>query len=132
MSLQHTLTDQLQDRQYLFSNPTELSNEMMRKLEIYNYRCVLLEGNERKIPFSLGSSAVYQLEDGSQWTPVKDVKMELPRNTLLEVEFVEEYEGKSLNQRAVKTVHIVEWLVLAGKDIRNLHYNDRIATLSKI
>ena len=131
MSLQHTLTDQLQDRQYLFTKPTELSNEMMWKLGIYNYRCVL-EANELKIPFSLGSSAVYQLEDGSQWTQVKDVKMEFPRNTLLEVEFVEEYEGKSLNQRAVKTVHIVEWLVLAGKDIRNLHYNDRIAILSKI
>ena len=132
MSLQRTLTDQLQDRQYLFSKPTELSNEMMRKLGIYNYRCVLLGANERKILFSLGSSAVYQLEDGFQWTPVRDAKMELPRNTLLEVEFVEEYEGKSLNQRAVKTVHIVDGLVLAGKDIRNLHYNDRIAILSKI
>ena len=77
-----TLTDQQQDRQYLFSKPTELSNEMIRKLGIYNYRCVLLEANERKILFSLRSSAVYQLEDGSQWTQVKDVKMELPRKTL--------------------------------------------------
>ena len=86
--------------------------------------CVV-RSNKRKILFSLGSSDVYQLEDGSKWTQVKDVKMELPRNTLLEVEFVEEYEGKSLNQRAVKTVHIVDGLVLAGKDIRNLLYNDR-------
>ena len=76
------LTDQLQDRQYLFSKPTELSNEIIRKLGIYNYRCVLLEA---KMLFSLRSSAVYQLEDGSQWTQVKDVKMELPRNTLLVV-----------------------------------------------
>ena len=68
---------------------------------------------------------VYQLEDGCQWTQVKDAKMELSRNTFLEVEFIEDYERKSLNQRAVKTVHIVDGLVLAGKDSRNLHYNDR-------
>ena len=40
------------------------------------------------------STDVYQLEDGFKWKLLKDVKIELPRNSFVEVEFVEEYEGK--------------------------------------
>ena len=55
---------------------------------------MLIHKHSNVTGYNFQSSDVYQLEDGFQWTQVKDVQMKLPRNTLVEVEFVDEYEGQ--------------------------------------
>ncbi|ODN01402.1 Cap-specific mRNA (nucleoside-2'-O-)-methyltransferase 1 [Orchesella cincta] len=72
---------------------------------------------------AMGRDRIYRL-DGKNWTFLRE-KLELCKNTLVFGEFVDEIHGKKPSQKIVRTFHIVDALVLGGKDVRALHYTQR-------
>ena len=75
----------------------------------------------------LGGCNVFRWEGraNSPWMRV-DTKIELPPDTLLYGELVTEHRGENKAQRKLSTFHIIDGLVLNGKDIRHLHIVERL------
>lgn len=124
---------------YMLHSPEDLTLANFReKLRSpYDYRCLLLastkEGRkDRAFYLGLGSCNVFRWEGraNSSWMRV-DTKLELPADTLVYGELVAEHRGEHKAQRKLTTFHIIDGLVLNGKDIRHLHIVERYALLTK-
>ncbi|CAG4971708.1 unnamed protein product [Colias eurytheme] len=72
-----------------------------------------------------GGKRVYQL-DGTNWKIVADLQITLPANTLLYGEIVKEFRGQGSKQMHTKALHVIDALILGGKDISYLPLSDRI------
>ncbi|CAL8111218.1 unnamed protein product [Orchesella dallaii] len=93
----------------------------------FDWRIVVIEATQqeknRAFYLSMGRERIYRL-DGKKWTLLSE-KLELCKNTLVYGEFVEEIYGKKPTQKVVRTFHIIDAMVLGGKDVRALHYTQR-------
>ncbi|XP_075060543.1 cap-specific mRNA (nucleoside-2'-O-)-methyltransferase 1 [Mixophyes fleayi] len=112
--------------------PTPLTAKTLEKLShVLDYRC-MVSGNEQKFLLGLGRSQIYtwggRLSD--RWTKL-DLKTELPRDTLLSVEIVNELKGEGKAQRKISAIHILDVLFLNGMDFRSQHFNLRIQLAEK-
>ncbi|KAK7487035.1 hypothetical protein BaRGS_00021705 [Batillaria attramentaria] len=66
-----------------------------------------------------------------RWRKLEGMRVELPTQTLLEVEFVVELRGEGKGQRRLTTVHVMDALFLCGKDVRHRHFRERQDCLQK-
>ncbi|KAI1897255.1 hypothetical protein AGOR_G00081430 [Albula goreensis] len=115
------------------SKPTPLSSSTLDKVHhVLDYRCIV-GGGEQIFLLGLGKSQIYSW-DGKlplRWKKLENFKTELPRDTLLSVEIVQELKGEGKAQRRINAVHILDALVLNGTDVRDQHFNQRIQMAEK-
>ncbi|XP_070579029.1 cap-specific mRNA (nucleoside-2'-O-)-methyltransferase 1-like [Ptychodera flava] len=106
-----------------------LDVESLQKIKsVFDYRCMISNG-ERCFILSLGRSHVYKWDgkSHSKWKKVIDIiSLELPKDTLVEAEIVQELKGEGKGQRKIESVHIVDVMWLGGIDLRNEHYTTRM------
>ncbi|XP_076464840.1 cap-specific mRNA (nucleoside-2'-O-)-methyltransferase 1-like isoform X2 [Babylonia areolata] len=114
--------------QYEDCRPTELEKSNLTKIEsVYDYMCVVSGDLHRSYLLSCGKSQTFHWDgrSNSRWRKLDNIRVELPTQTLLEVEFVEELKGEGKGQRRMTTVHVMDALYLCGKDIRQKHFRER-------
>ncbi|XP_041107011.1 cap-specific mRNA (nucleoside-2'-O-)-methyltransferase 1-like [Polyodon spathula] len=113
--------------------PTPLNSKTIEKIHhVLDYRCIV-GGAEQMFLLGLGKSQIYTW-DGKppvRWKKLENLKTELPRETLLSVEIVQELKGEGKAQRRINSVHVLDALVLNGTDIRDQHFNQRIQMAEK-
>lgn len=103
----------------------------------YNYRCYVVGNQERKRWYllGLGRSHVFKWDGNphSRWRKLEEdnIRVELPTDTLIEVEIVQEMKGEGSGQRRMMTLHALDAMFLYGKDVRSLTFRDRIDKLRK-
>uniref|UniRef100_A0A8C9S7Z9 Cap-specific mRNA (nucleoside-2'-O-)-methyltransferase 1 n=1 Tax=Scleropages formosus TaxID=113540 RepID=A0A8C9S7Z9_SCLFO len=113
--------------------PTPLSHSTLEKMQhVLDYRCIV-GGGEHLFLLSLGKSQIYTWDGKTplRWKKLENFKMELPRDTLLSVEIVQELKGEGKAQRRINAVHVLDALVLNGTDVRDQHFNQRIQMAEK-
>ncbi|KAJ8274745.1 hypothetical protein COCON_G00093700 [Conger conger] len=114
------------------SKPTPLSSSTIDKVHhVLDYRCIV-GGGEQLFLLGLGKSQIYTW-DGKlplRWKKLEN-KTELPRDTLLSVEIVQELKGEGKAQRRISAIHVLDALVLNGTDVRDQHFNQRIQMVEK-
>ncbi|KAK5852953.1 hypothetical protein PBY51_006784 [Eleginops maclovinus] len=112
---------------------TPLVSTSLEKLRhILDHRCIV-GGGEQIFLLSLGKSQIYTW-DGKlplRWRKLETFKLELPRDTLLSVEIVQELKGEGKAQRRINAVHVMDALILNGTDVRDRHFNQRIQMAEK-
>uniref|UniRef100_A0A3Q2NN56 Cap-specific mRNA (nucleoside-2'-O-)-methyltransferase 1 n=1 Tax=Fundulus heteroclitus TaxID=8078 RepID=A0A3Q2NN56_FUNHE len=115
------------------SKITPLDSSTLSKLrQIFDYRCIV-GGGEQIFLLALGKSQIYTW-DGKmplRWKKMENFKLELPRETLLSVEIVQELKGEGKAQRRINAVHVMDALILNGTDVRDQHFNQRIQMAEK-
>uniref|UniRef100_A0AAX7TQ38 Cap-specific mRNA (nucleoside-2'-O-)-methyltransferase 1 n=1 Tax=Astatotilapia calliptera TaxID=8154 RepID=A0AAX7TQ38_ASTCA len=113
--------------------PTPLNSTTLEKLRhVLDYRCIV-GGGEQIFLLALGKSQIYTW-DGKmpvRWKKMENFKLELPRDTLLSVEIVQELKGEGKAQRRISAVHVMDVLILNGTDVRDQHFNQRIQMADK-
>uniref|UniRef100_A0A8C1IKC8 Cap-specific mRNA (nucleoside-2'-O-)-methyltransferase 1 n=1 Tax=Cyprinus carpio TaxID=7962 RepID=A0A8C1IKC8_CYPCA len=115
------------------SRPTALNSGNMDKLQhVLDYRCIV-GGGEQLFLLGLGRSQIYTWDGKAplRWKKLENFKLELPRETLLSAEIVQELKGEGKAQRRINAVHILDALVLNGTDVRDQHFNQRIQMAEK-
>lgn len=113
---------------------TELTQENLHNIEsVYDYMCVVSGGEQRSFMLSCGKSVVFSWDGkkNGRWRKLEGMRVELPTQTLLEVEFVVELRGEGKGQRRLTTVHVMDALFLCGKDVRHRHFRERLDCLQK-
>ncbi|XP_066558976.1 cap-specific mRNA (nucleoside-2'-O-)-methyltransferase 1 isoform X2 [Amia ocellicauda] len=114
--------------------PTPLSTSTLDKVHhVLDYRCIV-GGGEQLFLLGLGKSQIYTW-DGKpplRWKKLENFKTELPRETLLSVEIVQELKGEGKAQRRINAIHVLDALVLNGTDVRDQHFNQRIQMAEKL
>lgn len=112
---------------------TSLNSSTLEKLRhILDHRCIV-GGGEQIYLLALGKSQIYTW-DGKmplRWRKLESFKLELPRDTLLSVEIVQELKGEGKAQRRINAVHVMDVLILNGTDVRDKHFNQRIQMAEK-
>uniref|UniRef100_A0A8D0DD99 Cap-specific mRNA (nucleoside-2'-O-)-methyltransferase 1 n=1 Tax=Sander lucioperca TaxID=283035 RepID=A0A8D0DD99_SANLU len=112
---------------------TPLNSTTLEKLRhILDHRCIV-GGGEQIFLLALGKSQIYTW-DGKmpvRWRKLENFKLELPRDTLLSVEIVQELKGEGKAQRRINAVHVMDALILNGTDVRDQHFNQRIQMAEK-
>lgn len=74
---------------------------------------------------SRGNRDVYKYTEGKTWAPVTELVVEMSPNTFIYGEIVKELNGEGGSQTMVYAMHIIDGMVLGGKDIRNLPLQKR-------
>ncbi|KAL7865054.1 hypothetical protein AOLI_G00164740 [Acnodon oligacanthus] len=115
------------------SRPTPLSSSTLDRLQhVLDHRCIV-GGGEQIFLLGLGKSQIYTWDGKAplRWRKLENFKLELPRDTLLSVEIVQELKGEGKAQRRINAVHVLDALVLNGTDVREQHFNQRIQMAEK-
>ncbi|XP_028408922.1 cap-specific mRNA (nucleoside-2'-O-)-methyltransferase 1-like [Dendronephthya gigantea] len=118
------------DRDELICKPKIFTKQHLNELKVLGkFKCYVSSG-ERFFLLGLGRSRLFQW-DGTprgrkQWRGLDQMNLELPKDTLIEVEKVEELRGEGKGQRRSVVIHITDALILGGKDIRTRHYAHRM------
>lgn len=122
----------IDDEHCFDSEATMVTSKNVQNLKcLYNYKCFVSAG-ERWFFMGLGRSNIFKWDGkpnyGSaiRWHKLENFNLDLPRDTLIEVEIVQELRGEGKGQRKSTAVHIVDAVILGGKDVRNLHYHERM------
>lgn len=77
-------------------------------------------------PIGLGGCNVFRWEGRGHATWMRvDTRLELPPDTLVYAELVTEHRGEHKAQRKLTTLHLIDGLILNGKDIRTSHIVER-------
>lgn len=115
------------------SEATVLTSRNIQNLKcLYNYKC-FVSGGGRFFLMGLGRGNIYKWNgkpnfgSSTRWHKLENFQLELPRDTLIEVEIVQELRGEGKGQRRSAAVHIVDAVILGGKDVRSKHYHERMA-----
>ncbi|XP_062267285.1 cap-specific mRNA (nucleoside-2'-O-)-methyltransferase 1 isoform X1 [Platichthys flesus] len=115
------------------SKLTSLNPTTLDKLRhVLDHKCIV-GGGEQIFLLALGKSQIYTW-DGKmpvRWRKLENFKLELPRDTLLSVEIVQELKGEGKAQRRINAVHVMDALILNGTDVRDQHFNQRILMAEK-
>lgn len=113
-----------------------LSHQKLRSIQsLYDYRCFVTGSNKRHFIMGLERGHVYirNVDSRNQWRKLDEqqIHIELPSETLIEAEIVQEFQGEGKGQRKQNTIHAVDAYYLCGTDVRNYHFNERIDRLRK-
>ncbi|XP_056022485.1 cap-specific mRNA (nucleoside-2'-O-)-methyltransferase 1-like isoform X2 [Ostrea edulis] len=126
------------DVDFVYHDIEDLSPDTLSNIKTpYNYRCYVIGNQERKRWYllGLGRSHVFKWDGNprSRWRKLEEdnIRIELPTDTLIEVEIVQEMKGEGTGQRRMMTLHALDAMFLYGKDIRNYPFRDRIEKLRK-
>nr|CAB3231947.1 cap-specific mRNA (nucleoside-2'-O-)-methyltransferase 1 [Phallusia mammillata] len=104
----------------------ELRMENIKCLErVYNYKCYV-SGSQSSLIVSMGGSRVFYWNPRAmKWSHLTQVKCNIPRDTILEVEIVDELKGEGKSQRRSCALHVVDGVMLAGDDISSRNFSER-------
>ncbi|KAK3860428.1 hypothetical protein Pcinc_033526 [Petrolisthes cinctipes] len=125
--------------EYMARGPEDLlmSNLREKLRGSYDHRCLLLAGpkdgrKDRAFYLGLGGCNVFRWDGRGHpsWMRM-DTRVELPPDTLVYGELVTEYRGDGRTQRKLTVLHLIDALVLNGKDVRTLHIVERHNYLKK-
>lgn len=125
------------DEDFFEQSVEHLTHESLAAIKTpYDYRCYVVGGLERKRWYilGLGRSHVFKWDGNPKvkWRKLdENMRIELPNKTLIEVEFVQELKGEGMGQKRLMTLHALDALYLYGKDVRSLHFNERIEKLKR-
>ncbi|XP_059052007.1 cap-specific mRNA (nucleoside-2'-O-)-methyltransferase 1 [Achroia grisella] len=97
---------------------------------VYDWHFMFLSsGKDSRSTLSIfigcGGKQVFQLEDNG-WKNVSNLQLTLPAKTLIYGEIVKEYKGEGSIQIHTKALHIIDAMILGGRDISRLHLTERI------
>ncbi|XP_064623384.1 cap-specific mRNA (nucleoside-2'-O-)-methyltransferase 1-like [Lineus longissimus] len=130
-----------ESKEYLSDKTSTLDAKRLHSVKsLYDYRAMVLASKERHFILSKGRSHIFKWDGRGQgkWKKLETsaeggmiIKLELPKDTLLEVEFVQELRGEGKGQRKVLAVHIIDVLMIYGDDMRAHHFNDRMERLKR-
>ncbi|XP_078063304.1 cap-specific mRNA (nucleoside-2'-O-)-methyltransferase 1-like, partial [Mustelus asterias] len=113
--------------------PTLLSAQVIEKIShVLDYRC-MVAGGQPSFLLGMGKCQIHLWDGGMpmRWKKLENFKTELPRDTLLQVEILQELKGEGKAQRRISSIHILDALILNGTDIREQHFNQRIQMAEK-
>ncbi|XP_033122231.1 cap-specific mRNA (nucleoside-2'-O-)-methyltransferase 1-like [Anneissia japonica] len=76
----------------------------------------------------VGRSHVFKCDGkfNNKWTKFENCNLKLPGDTLFEAEVVQELKGEGSGQRRITAIHIIDCMWLAGQDVRQKHFTERI------
>uniref|UniRef100_A0A7N8YBD1 Cap-specific mRNA (nucleoside-2'-O-)-methyltransferase 1 n=1 Tax=Mastacembelus armatus TaxID=205130 RepID=A0A7N8YBD1_9TELE len=112
---------------------TPLNTSTLEKLRhVLDHKCIV-GGGEQIFLLALGKSQIYTWDGKTpvRWRKLENFKLELPRDTLLSVEIVQELKGEGKAQRRINAVHVMDALILNGTDVRDQHFSQRIQMAEK-
>jgi len=114
----------------LSTRSKEVSRDILNAMKsVHDYKWTF-SGGDRYFIFSLGRSSVFKWDPSTHSTPnwkhVNDLTLELPRYTILEVEFVYELRGDGRGQRKVMAVHIIDAVQVGNEYIGDKPLSDRL------
>lgn len=75
---------------------------------------------------SKGGRSVFQYTSTGTWTELRDIYLELTPKTLLYGEITKEMNGEGGSQTHIYALHIIDGIVLGGRDIRELPLTERV------
>lgn len=96
---------------------------------VYDWHFVFLSSGKKCSTLSIfigcGGKQVFKLEDNG-WKYAADLHLTLPAKTLIYGEIVKEYRGEGNTQIHTKALHIIDAMILGGRDISHLHLTERL------
>ncbi|MPC98720.1 Cap-specific mRNA (nucleoside-2'-O-)-methyltransferase 1 [Portunus trituberculatus] len=99
---------------------------MVPTMELWDSKTKMSHNNKCAFPTGLGGCNVFRWEGRGHATWMRvDTRLELPPDTLVYAELVTEHRGEHKAQRKLTTLHLIDGLILNGKDIRTLHIVER-------
>ncbi|XP_054618304.1 cap-specific mRNA (nucleoside-2'-O-)-methyltransferase 1 [Dunckerocampus dactyliophorus] len=112
---------------------TPLNSSTLDKLCHIMGHCCIVGGGEQLFLLALGKSQIYTWDGNMplRWKKLENFKLELPRDTLLTVEIVQELKGEGKAQRRIDAVHVMDAIVLNGTDVRDEDFKHRIQMAEK-
>ena len=118
------------DRDELICKPKFFTRYCLNDFKVLGkFKCYVSSG-ERFFLLGLGRSRIFKWDgtprNRNQWQTLENINLELPKDTLIEVEKVEELRGEGKGQRRSVVLHVTDALILGGKDIRTRHYAHRM------
>ncbi|XP_021362611.1 cap-specific mRNA (nucleoside-2'-O-)-methyltransferase 1-like [Mizuhopecten yessoensis] len=126
-----------EDEDFFEHSVSHLTHDSLAAIKTpYDYRCYVVGGLEKKRWYilGLGRSHVFKWDGNpkTKWRKMEEnMRIELPYKTLIEVEFVQEFKGEGMGQKRLMTLHALDAFFLYGKDVRYLHFNERMEKLKK-
>ena len=118
--------------EWMSKKPKELTRLSISNIKsIHNYKCQL-SGGEQVFLFGLGRRSVYQWipEESkvAEWKRIDhNLNFELPRLSLLHVEYVNEFKSDGRDQVKVMVVHVLDIIYLGGIYYGNKSLSERLA-----
>lgn len=128
-----------EDITYLSGKLQEFEFDHFKLIKSKHDYCCIVSGVEksnrleRGFFLGLGRSHIFKW-DGSiniKWNKV-ELAMELPSETLVYAEIVQELKGEGRAQRKINAMHLIDVLYLGGTDVRNLSFIERITMAKKL
>lgn len=116
--------------------PEKLTTENLKCLQnIFDFQCVVcgeLKNDQQGFFLGLGRTNIFRLDSKTnKWVKV-EVTLELPVDTLLYGELIPELRGEGKAQRKIMALHIIDALFIGGRDVKNLHYEQRMQLVQKL
>ena len=89
---------------------------------IFDWKCIPLGGKAQDCTFYLGlgrSKNYFYNRNSNRWQRVNDMKFDLPAQTLIYAEAVQECRGEAKGMRKCPSLHVIDAVYVAGEDWRN-------------
>lgn len=136
--LQEFLTDWYDDKVWFNSAPTELVSAQMLYNHIestYDWYFVPIgrgETSSNACSFFICTSRgkLLRYTDAKKWEPVEHL-FEISPKSLFFGEIVFEHSGEGRTQTKICSLHIIDAIILGGKDVRRLRLSERISMCEK-
>ncbi|CAG7719418.1 unnamed protein product, partial [Allacma fusca] len=104
----------------------------------FDWRVVVVQGNatnfkeSRGFYMSQGGGDIFRYNFVRREWEEPAISIELPKDTLVFGECVVEFSGYGSHQKRSRVFHLIDGLVINGKDVRHLHYIARHEILTKL
>ncbi|CAO1405529.1 unnamed protein product [Diamesa tonsa] len=106
-----------------------ISDLTARVESVLDWKFVAVESHDtvkRTLYMSRGKCDVVMYnKKKDNWEAIEDIKLEMPADTIVYGEFVTEFNGEGNSQKLKLVFHIIDGIILGGKDIRKLKLTDR-------
>lgn len=125
--------------------PKALLKSNLKSIEFFHsFKCLILSGDDPTEPPSPEPNRFFILALGKgynyRWDGTslifnrlpESLKVSLPPDTLVYVEVVNEMQGEGKAQRKNVMIHIIDALILGGKDVRQEPYEERMMYATKM
>lgn len=125
---------------YMSHRAEELNLDNLNAIQgVHDYHCIISsiganQKSDRGFFLGLGRSHIYKwdgLSSTPSWNKV-DFMLELPADTLIYGEVVQELKGESRAQRKITAIHVIDVLYIGGENFRHYSFKDRIKQAERL
>ncbi|XP_076817164.1 cap-specific mRNA (nucleoside-2'-O-)-methyltransferase 1-like isoform X2 [Clavelina lepadiformis] len=106
------------------------SSNLSQLDRVYDYRCYISGARSGLILCMGGAHIFFWNARFKKWSRLSQVNCRLPRDSVLEVEIVQELKGEGRGQHRVCSLHVVDALVLIGDNIMQRNFTERLQMAS--